>query len=246
LIDCRPTRYPSLRDLHAKPSNFSEIVNAMELSNTIRAPWFAIQTRYRYEQRIANDLSAKGLENYLPTLSEVHEGKDRKKSVNMPAFGGYLFATFEPTLRNRVRVLETTGVIRLLGNPGQPEAVPEVEIESLQLSLNSGADCIRHPFLATGTLLRIQHGPLAGLEGRLVRTANALRLVVCVASVGQAIAVEVAREDVSPIEAADIFYESRLHSMESGACEVMEMPTRIPHREDSARMQTLANGSPHM
>lgn len=215
----------------------------MELSSTIRPQWFAIQTRYRYEQRIANDLSAKGLENYLPILSEVHEWKDRKRSVNVPAFGGYLFARFEPTLCNRVRVLETAGVIRLLGNLGQPEAVPEIEIESLRLSLNSGARCGRHPYLATGTLLRIQRGPLAGLEGRLLRTANALRLVVCVASVGQAIAVEVAWEDVSQIEAAEILYENRLRSLEAGTCEVMEMPNRISPLKDSARVRAIAGGS---
>jgi len=228
------------------PSNFSEIVETMEVSNATRAQWFAIQTRYRYEQRIANDLTAKGLENYLPTLSEDHEWKDRRKSLNVPAFGGYLFARFEPTLRNRVRVLETAGVVRLLGNLGQPEAVPELEIESLRRSLNSGARYRRHPYLATGTLLRIQRGPLSGLEGRLVHTANALRLVICVASVGQAIAVEVAREDVSPIDAADLLYGNRPHSLESGACEVMEMFTRVTPLAGRARMQTLANGSPQM
>ncbi len=221
-----------------------EAVETMEVSNTTRAQWFAIQTRYRYEQRIANDLSAKGLESYLPTLNEVHQWKDRSRPVNVPAFGGYLFARFELTLLNRVRVLETAGVVRLLGNQGQPEPVPEVEIESLRLSLTSGARCTRHPYLATGTPLRIQRGPLSGLEGRLMHTANALRLVICVASVGQAIAVEVAREDVSPIDAAEVLYGSRLDSLESGACELIEMPTRIASPEGNAR--GLANGSPHM
>jgi len=186
------------------------------------------------------------LENYLPILSEVHEWKDRRKQVNVPAFGGYLFVRFEPTLCNRVRMLETAGIVRLLGNGGQPEAVPETEIDSLRRSLNSGARCTRHPYLATGTLLRIERGPLSGLEGRLVRTANALRLVVCVASVGQAIAVEVAREDVSPIEAAAVLYGNRIHSLESGACELMEMPMRVRRLEESARRLTRANGSPLM
>src|SRR5215469_16097590 len=164
----------------------------MESSTTTQSRWFAIQTRYRYEQRVAGDLTAKGLESYLPLLNEVHHWKDRKKAIEVPAFGGYLFARFEPSQRNRVRVLETTGVVRVLGHQGELEAVPDGEIESLRLSLKSGASCVRHPYLANGMLLRIERGPLSGLEGRLVRTANSLRLVVCVASVGQAIAVEVA------------------------------------------------------
>jgi hypothetical protein len=112
----------------------------------------------------------------------------------------------------------------LLGHQGELEAVPDGEIESLRRSLNSGAPCTRHPYLANGTPLRIERGPLSGLEGRLVRNANSLRLVVCVASVGQAIAVEVSREDVAPIEALEVVAANRFVRQESGACELLEIP----------------------
>jgi transcription antitermination factor NusG len=214
----------------------------MELAHTTRAQWFAVQTRYRYEQRIANDLSAKGLENYLPTMREVHEWQDRKKLVEVPAFGGYLFVRFEATQQNRVRVLETAGVVRLVGNQGQLEAVPDSEIEALRLSLTSGARCTRYPCLAVGTLLRIERGPLSGLEGRLVCVANALRLVICIASVGQAIAVEVDRDDVSPIEAAEASFGDRLHSLESSACELMELPAGIAQQEYETGAQITSAG----
>src|ERR1700761_8804577 len=79
------------------------------------ANWFALQTRYRYEERIAAELQTKGFESYLPTLRETHAWKDRKKVMDVPAFGGYLFARFEPSLHNRVRILETAGVVKLLG-----------------------------------------------------------------------------------------------------------------------------------
>jgi transcription antitermination factor NusG len=210
----------------------------MEPSTLTQTCWFAIQTRYRYEHRVANDLTAKGLENYLPVLNEIHQWKDRKKSVEVPAFGGYLFARFEATQRNRVRVLETTGVVRLLGSALQPEVVPDREIESLRLSLDSGAHCTRHAFLEIGTPLRIQRGPLAGLEGRLVRSANALRLVVCIASVGQAIAVEVAREDVIPIEAS---YQVRFHQRESGMCEVIDFPVHASQASSELRLHLGAD-----
>jgi transcription antitermination factor NusG len=195
----------------------------MESSTTIRPQWFAVQTRYRYEQRVAGDLAAKGVENYLPLLREVHSWKDRRKWLEVPAFGGYIFVRLEETPRSRVRVLETNGVIRVLGGRSGPEPVPDSEIESLRLSLGSGAPCVRHPYLAAGTLLRIDHGPLRGLEGRLVRTANALRVVVCVASIGQAIAVEVARRDVVPIAEIETAVAERLRKLESRACELIEM-----------------------
>jgi transcription antitermination factor NusG len=195
----------------------------MESSTTTQPRWFALQTRYRFEQRVAGDLSAKGVENYLPLLHEVHTWKDRRKSLEVPAFGGYLFVRFEETQSNRVRVLETNGVVRLLGNHNGLEPVPDSEIDSLRLSLGSGAPCMHHPYLATGALLRIEHGPLAGLEGRLVRTSNALRLVVCIASVGQAVAVEVAREDVAPIGETEIDLARRLSRVELRACELIDL-----------------------
>jgi transcription antitermination factor NusG len=195
----------------------------MESSTTTQPRWFAVQTRYRFEQRVAGDLSAKGVETYLPLLHEVHTWKDRRKSLDVPAFDGYLFVRFAETQCNRVRVLETNGVVRLLGNHTGLEPVPDSEIDSLRLSLGSGAPCTRHPYLTTGALLRIQRGPLAGLEGRLVRSANALRLVVCVASVGQAVAVEVAREDVAAITEMETNIVERLSHVESRACRLIDM-----------------------
>ncbi|MBV8673013.1 MAG: UpxY family transcription antiterminator [Acidobacteriaceae bacterium] len=215
----------------------------METSITTRSQWFAVQTRYRREQRVAGDLTAKGIETYLPLLREVHAWKDRRKTLEVPAFGGYLFARFEENQCNRVRVLETTGVVRLLGHQGELEPVPDSEIESLRLSLGSGTPCMRHPYLASGMLLRIERGPLKGLEGRLVRMANALRLVICVASVGQAVAVEVARGDVAPIGETETAFAEQLHRGESRTCEVIDMrlnrsarPTGRSERASSAQV----------
>ena len=174
----------------------------METTTTLTAStaWFALQTRYRYEERIATELQTKGFESYLPTLREVHTWKDRKKVLDVPAFGGYLFARFEPSLQNRVRVLETTGVVKLLGNHGAPEPVSGQEIESLRLALESGAPCSRHPLVEIGTSVRVRRGPLAGLEGRVLRMGNKLSVFVNVASVCQAIAVEVPIDDVDAIQ----------------------------------------------
>ena len=91
--------------------------------------WYAVQTGYRCEQRVALGLTTKGLETYLPLLSETHQWKDRRKLVDVPAFSGYLFVHFEPSLRNRVKVLETNGVVRLLGGNHVPNRISEYEIE---------------------------------------------------------------------------------------------------------------------
>ncbi len=158
--------------------------------------WFALQTRYRYEERIAAELQAKGFESYLPTMPEVHAWKDRKKVLNVPAFGGYLFVRFEPSLRNRVRVLETAGAVKLLGSHGLPEPVSCREIEFLRLALQSGMPCSRQRYVEVGTPVRVCRGPLSGLEGKVLRMGNKLTVFVNVASVCQSIAVEVPIDDL--------------------------------------------------
>jgi transcription antitermination factor NusG len=172
----------------------------MEINTLNATAWFALQTRYRYEERIATELQAKGFESYLPTLRETHTWKDRRKVLDVPAFGGYLFARFEPSLHNRVRVLETSGVVKLLGNHGMPEPVSHAQIESLRLALQSGIPCSRQPYVEVGTSVRVCRGPLTGLEGRVLRMGNKLNVVVNVASVCQAIAVEVPIDDLQLVD----------------------------------------------
>lgn len=180
---------------------YGEKERTMETTTNSAVPaWFALQTRYRHEERIATELEAKGFESYLPRLKETHQWKDRKKVLDVPAFGGYLFARFNPSLPNRVRVLETAGVVRMLGNHGRPEPVSEGEIESLRLALASGAQCERSVCIEAGTKVRVRRGPLAGLCGNVARAANGVRIFVNVRSVHQSIAVEIPLEDIDPLD----------------------------------------------
>ena len=161
--------------------------------------WFALQTGYRFEQRVAGDLSAKGFETYLPLVREVHQWRDRKKIVDVPAFSGYLFIRCEPTTRNRVRVLETRGIVRLLGGNHAPLPISEQELDAVKMALGSGVRCERCETLTPGDMVRVLRGPLTGMKGWLMRVKNGARLVLAVAGVAQGISAEVGIEDVQPL-----------------------------------------------
>ena len=60
----------------------------------IQIQWYAVQTRSNFEKLVTRELSAKGIENYCPTLEELHQWADRKKAVHRPVFPGYVFARF--------------------------------------------------------------------------------------------------------------------------------------------------------
>ena len=162
------------------------------------AQWYAVQTRSRFEKAVCAELQRKGLEPYLPTVQEVHEWKDRKKLVELPLFSGYLFARLADVNAARLPILKTAGVVQILGTGGAMVPVPDLEIESIRLVLSSGNPCWPYPMLREGKWVRIRRGPLAGVEGRLVRIKKQCRLVLSVELLAQAIATEVDARDVEP------------------------------------------------
>jgi transcription antitermination factor NusG len=161
--------------------------------------WYAAQTGYRCEHRAASGLTAKGIRTYLPLLREVHQWKDRRKVIEVPAFSGYLFIHYEPSLRNRVKVLETSGILRLLGGNHAPSPISPVEIEAIHRTLGSNVPCDRCDALTPGTLVKVVQGPLAGIEGRLARIKNNLRLIVTISVFSQAISAELNLSDVEAV-----------------------------------------------
>jgi transcription termination/antitermination protein NusG len=163
------------------------------------AAWYAVQTLYRHEQRIASDLTVKGFPTYLPLLSETRQWRDRKKVVEVPVFSGYVFVRHDATLSSRVRVLATTGVVRMLGDNHAPVPVADFEIESLRRTLQTNVPCKKCEPLAVGTMVRVKRGALDGVRGRLVRVNSGLRLVLSVSTISQAVSVEVDLEDVEPV-----------------------------------------------
>jgi transcription antitermination factor NusG len=179
--------------------NAENRVGKMPISGSPNPAWYAVQTAYRYEQRVAMGLTMKGFRIYLPLLREARQWTDRRKIIDVPAFSGYLFVYCEPSLHNRVRVLETSGIVRLLGGNHAPSEVPEHEIEAVRRTLDSGVACDTCDALTPGTLVRVKRGALAGVQGRLARIKNSLRLVITITSFAQAISAELGVDDVEAV-----------------------------------------------
>jgi transcription antitermination factor NusG len=169
--------------------------------------WYAVHTRSNFEKRVAADFAAKGLENYLPAVREVHLWKDRKKAVEIPVFPGYVFVRVGNTDRERLQVLHTLGTVRILGNGGEIEPIPDLEIESLQQLMRSNTPVFAHPFLREGSWVRVKRGALEGLEGFLVRIKTRGRLVLSVNLLSRSVATEVDLTAVEAIRPAAVAYQ---------------------------------------
>jgi transcription termination/antitermination protein NusG len=159
--------------------------------------WFAIQTLSRHEKVVRNQLEMRNVETFLPTTRRLSQWTDRKKEIEIPLFAGYCFAKF--SLANRLPVLQTQGVVCVIGFGGQPEAIPDEEIESLRKLINSPSDYVCCPYLGEGKLVKVIRGPLQGIKGRLVREAKPCRLVLSISLTQHAVTIEI---DAASIAAA--------------------------------------------
>jgi transcription termination/antitermination protein NusG len=159
--------------------------------------WYAACTSANHEKRVEEQLSARAVEHFLPTYASVRRWKDRRVTLRLALFPGYVFVRME--LRNRLRILQIPGVARLVAFNGVPAALPEDEIDALRVGLASGVRAEPHPYLNVGRRARIKEGPLTGLEGTLLRWKGNWRVVLSLDLIQRSVAVDV---DASALELA--------------------------------------------
>jgi transcription antitermination factor NusG len=129
--------------------------------------------------------------------TSVRKWKDRRVRLDLPLFPGYVFVRLGT--QDRLRVLQTPGVAKLVGFGGIPAALPDEEIEALKKGLVRGLRAEPHSFLSAGRRVRVKAGPLEGVEGIVVRKRNGLRLVISLDLIQRAAAVEIDAADLEPI-----------------------------------------------
>jgi transcription antitermination factor NusG len=103
-------------------------------------------------------------------------------------------------VRERLMPLLTTpGVISIVGVGKTPLSIADNEIEAVRAILRSGLATQPWPFLAVGSGVYIEAGPLAGLEGIVSNTDKVCRLIVSVSLLQRSVAVEIDRDWARPI-----------------------------------------------
>lgn len=163
-------------------------------------PWFALHVRSHFEVGVANYLDGKGYDWFLPQYKLRKLWSDRVKEVDAPLFPGYLFCRFDPL--DRLPILKTPGVIQIVGYNRQPIPVDEQEIHAIQTLVASGVPNRPWPFMQVGDRVRIDSGPLRGLEGHLVEFKGSHRLVVSVTLLQRSVAVEIDSALVTSLRSA--------------------------------------------
>lgn len=171
---------------------------AMDFTKRDDSGWWALYTRHQHEKVVADMLSAKGFEVFLPLYESTRRWKDRNKMLLMPLFPCYVFV--RGGLDRRLQVVTTPGVHMILFSGESVAIIQEAEIQAIRAAVEGPFQIEPHPFLKCGERVRVTQGPLEGVEGILVRKKNLHRLVLSVDMLAQSVAVEIDAADVEPAE----------------------------------------------
>jgi transcription antitermination factor NusG len=161
--------------------------------------WWALYTRHQHEKVIAQILTTKGFEVFLPLYESIRRWKDRNKTLSLPLFPCYVFV--RGGLSRRSLVVTTPGVHMILYNGERVAVIPDEEIEGIRRAVEGPFRVEPHPFLRCGERVRVTRGSLEGVEGVLVRKKSLYRLILSVDMLAQSVAVEIDASDVEPASA---------------------------------------------
>ena len=159
----------------------------------VRPNWHVLWSRSHCEQLVYDQLVAKGFRPFLPTIDVWSRRGGVRRVCRVPMFPGYVFLHHALDKWSDVEVRKARGVVAILGDRWDQRAVvPDQEIEGIQKLVRVGLPVRPHPFLQVGQRVRISRGPMADVEGILVRTKpNKGLLVLSVDLLSRSVAVEV-------------------------------------------------------
>jgi len=166
-------------------------------TDRIEQPWYALRVKSRFEGTVAAHLRGRQHECFLPLFKGRRRWSDRIQELDLPLFPGYVFCKLDPL--NRLPILTIPGVVNIVGLRRVPLAIDQAEIADLQTAVKSGLPTRPWQFLQIGQRVRIQCGPLCGIEGILLGYRGDSRLVLSLTLLQRSMAVQVDESSVRPL-----------------------------------------------
>jgi transcription termination/antitermination protein NusG len=160
------------------------------------SPWYVVRVKANAERKVAQSLTNRGLEVFLP-LQKRPSKRKKMGLIEIPLFAGYIFSRF--TWNCTQTVLTCEGVVHILSRGSVPEPVDPDEMRSLLVLSRSVPSLSPLPAFTTGQKVKITEGPLADVEGIVLRDSGRQRLIVSVSLLRRSVVAEIDREWVEDI-----------------------------------------------
>jgi len=160
------------------------------VTQSVSYPWFALYVKSRHEKSVGAALQQWGYEAFVP----VYKAPNRRRVVELPLFPNYVFCRLD--FRSAPPLFRIPGVFEIVKQGKYPASISEKEVTAIGAVVASGYLARPWPNVTLGDTVRIESGPLQGIEGTLDRVSS--QLVVSIALLQRSIAVTVPREWVVP------------------------------------------------
>jgi transcription antitermination factor NusG len=155
--------------------------------------WQVLHVLSNHEKRVAQHLEVRSLEHYLPLYKQRVKWTDRTVVAARPLFTGYVFVRFAP--QNRIAVISTPGVLRLLGDQ-ESDMVRDEDLAKIRSGLEGGMPLRPHPSINVGTRVRVCSGVFEGVEGHVTELRKQCKVIVTLAAVRQCFSLEIGIDDL--------------------------------------------------
>lgn len=155
-------------------------------SETARS-WWVLHARPRAEKTLARKLLALRQDFFLPLYQKQWQSRGRALASHLPLFPGYVFLRGDETAR--LAALQTNHVVRVLAVPAGERL--EEDLVRIYRLMECGAPVAPEDRLQPGMPVVLSAGPLAGLEGKIIRRDSQMRFVLEVDFIQRGASIEV-------------------------------------------------------
>ena len=157
--------------------------------------WYAVYTRPRWEKKVSELLTRKGIKNYCPVNRVYRQWSDRKKKIYEPLFISYVFVRIQKA--DYLRVLRTDGIINFVYWLNKPAAIREEEIETIKHFLNEHDNVrLEKVPVKIDSEVQVISGPFMEMNGQVVALKNNNTAKVLLPSLGYLMYVETERSNL--------------------------------------------------
>jgi len=132
--------------------------------------WQALYTQSRQEFKAETQLTAIGIDSYLPKISRIKQWSDRKKKVTEPLLRGYIFIFADE--KERLEAIQLNSIVRSVFDNGKPAKIHEFEIENLRNFVNETFEYRVNNGIVKGAKVKIASGPFSGVIGTVIDESN--------------------------------------------------------------------------
>lgn len=174
-----------------KSESAAGYVSVADLSGT----WWVAQTRPRYEQRLARELLAAGIDHYLPVqeVLSVHNG--RRHCAMLPAFPCYLFVCGDN--ESRYFAAKSHATSRMIDVVNQVRLIRELSGWQRVFATDPMAGV--REMIRVGVNVEIVGGPFDGQSGKVERLGSH-DVFLPLSILGRAVVTQVPLQFVRPVD----------------------------------------------